>query len=581
VIQPAFLRNFPGRYIRAIVENRRGNIWIATNGQGAYKFADGRWTVLDTRNGLSNVFVSCITEDSSGTIWIGTSGGGLNRLSHDSITTLRRGSGLTSDFVTALHLDADEALWIGTNGGGLCRMYRGQITSWTTAAGLVDEVIFAIVDDTEGNLWLSGPRGISRVSKQELNEHARSTLRQLHVVSFDETDGMRSSECSGGSQNAGCRTKDGRIWIPTVDGLVVIDPRSIRKDSLGFPVYIEQLAIDKVPMKIIPPITADFANGEIEVHYTALSFRNAKKLQFRYRLEGFEDEWQDAGRRRTAYYTNVPPGEYVFHVETDAGAGAVAPHHASIMFKILPPFWMTGWFRAVLGLGVVGVVVGSVRYFSTQKLKRKLEKVETQAALERERVRISKDMHDELGANLTKISLLSELARRSLGNPEEIEIQLDKVSNAARETADTMDEIVWAVNPRNDTLDSLAAYILQYVEEYLSVSDLQCKIEVSEDLPARHVSAEMRHNIFLVIKEGLNNIVKHSEATSVRAGVRYVNSLLEITLEDNGRGFSLETVGKFSDGLANMRRRMEEIGGTFDIEGKLHQGTNLKVSVPL
>jgi len=579
VTRPGLLRNFPGRHIRAIVEDRLGGIWIGTNGEGAHKFANGHRTIYDSKHGLSNDFVSCIAEDSSGTIWIGTSGGGLNRLRDDSVTTFRSRGGITSDFVTALHVDADETLWIGTNGGGLCRFRRGRTDSWSTAAGLVDDVIFAIVDDKEGNFWLSGPRGISRVSKQQLEAFSNGTLPQLSVVSFDETDGMRSSECSSGSQNAGCRTNDGRIWIPTVDGLVVVDPRSIRKDSLRFPLYIEQLLIDKKPAKFTPLITAEYGNGDIEVRYTALSFNHARKLQFQYRLEGFEASWQVAGNRRTAFYTNVPPGDYVFHVEAEPDDGSSLTQRASLRFTIKPPFWMTGWFRVLLGLCAAGLVAGTVRFFSTQKLKRKLKTAESQTTLERERVRISKDMHDELGASLTKITLLGELAKRDVSNPGKMEQHLDLIANASRDVAGTMDEIVWAVNPRNDTVDNLAAYLIDYTTEYLSVSTLQLQTDVPEDLPARHVSAEIRHNVFLVFKEALTNIAKHAQARHVNIAFRFEDPVMTITLKDDGRGFTGASADRFSNGLDNMRKRIEEIGGSFAIESELQRGTSVNVNV--
>jgi ligand-binding sensor domain-containing protein/signal transduction histidine kinase len=579
VTRPVFLRDFPGRYIRAIVEDRNGNMWVAANGQGAYKYSNGRWTLFDTQNGLSNVFVSSIAEDTTGTMWIGTSGGGLNRLRHDSVTSFRMGKGLTSDFVSSLHIDTEGTLWIGTNGGGLCRLQSDHFTSWTAAAGLADEFIEAIVDDHRGNLWLTGPRGISRVSKRELEEHARGSIQRLHPVSFDESDGMRSSECTGGSQNAGARSKDGRIWIPTVEGLVVIDPQTINKESLRFPLYVERLAIDKAPMEVGAPIIANYGNGEIEVQYSAVTFRNATKVQFRYRLEGFEEAWQDARSRRTAFYTNVPPGKFVFHVEADAGAGSIPPLHASIAFTILPPFWMTGWFRGLMGLAAVGLVVGTVRYFSMQKLKRKLQAAESQATLERERLRISKDMHDELGASLTKITLLGELAKRDVADPGKMEEHLDLIANASREVAGTMDEIVWAVNPRNDTLDCLAAYFIDYAKEYLSITSLQLQIDTPEDLPARTVSAEIRHNVFLVFKEALTNIVKHAAAGRVRITLQYHDPLMTITLEDDGRGFSTASAGRFSNGLDNMRKRIESSGGTFTVESEPQRGTKLCVTI--
>lgn len=277
-----------------------------------------------------------------------------------------------------------------------------------------------------------------------------------------------------------------------------------------------------------------------------------------------------------ASYTNVPPGRYTFRVQADEGNEAWSQHQA-IAFTIVPPFWMTGWFRLLLALAAVGSVVGAVRFASTRKLQRRLQTVEAQAALDRERMRISKDMHDELGAGLTKIALLGELAQRDIGNPDKTDELLKRISSESRSIAGTMDEIVWAVNPKNDTFESLAAYLLQYVEEYLSATEIRLEVQLPEELTDHRISAEVRHNIFLVVKEGLNNIVKHAGATKVCFGARQAGGMLEFTLEDNGVGFSVADVGRFSDGLSNMRKRMDEIGGTFEVESTPRRGTRLKV----
>ncbi|HAV23947.1 MAG TPA: hypothetical protein DCX46_10720 [Bacteroidetes bacterium] len=364
-----------------------------------------------------------------------------------------------------------------------------------------------------------------------------------------------------------------------MEGLVVVNPTTVKKDTFGFPVYIERIVIDKIAIDHEGPLEVDFGKGELEFHYTGITFRDARKVRFRYKLEGFDRDWQDVGTRRAAFYTNVPPGTYSFHVVANAGDGSINERATEMHITILPPFWMTGWFRVLIGLFAIGLVAGAVRYVSIKKLKRRLQVVEAQASLERERMRISKDMHDELGASLTKITLLGELAKRDIDKKEMMQQHLQRISDASRQVAETMDEIVWAVNPKNDSVDSLTAYLLQYVQEYLSMTDLQYKFDIPDELPENHVTAEVRHNMFLVVKEALNNTVKHASATEVRISVRYVDSRLGISLEDNGKGFSAETVGRFNDGLQNMRKRMEEIGGIFELESNPSRGTCLRISV--
>ncbi|MBI3191536.1 MAG: hypothetical protein HYZ36_02645 [Pedosphaera parvula] len=398
---------------------------------------------------------------------------------------------------------------------------------------------------------------------------------------FNEQDGMRSSECTSGSQNTVCRTRDGRLWFATVEGLVMIGPREARRDSLKLLVYIERFMVDKV--SVDPPVATerDFGNGELEFQYTAVSFRDAKQLRFRYNLEGFDQSWQEAGTRRAAYYTNVPPGHYIFRVAVASHEGISGSREASLPLTLHPPFWMTTWFRLLMGLAVLSLMALMVRFVSTRALQRRLRLLEAQHALERERMRISKDMHDELGASLTRITLLSELAKRDLSDPEAMRKHLEKLSDSTRETAATMDEIVWAVNPKNDTLDRMAAYILQHAQEFLSVAGLDCKFEVPDLLPGQSVSAEVRHHIFLAIKETLNNIVKHSNATAVRITLRYAPPALEIVVHDNGRGFTDRDVTLFSDGLTNMQKRMEEVQGKVRLVSAPGQGTSVSLSVNL
>ena len=572
---------FEGKFVRAFLEDRRGSIWVGTNGNGVTRFHNGVRTVLTTETGLSNNFVSSIVEDSTGAIWIGTSGGGVNVVRGDSIRIYDRKDGLSHDFVSGLYVDVEGAVWLSTNGGGLNYSRNGTFRSWTSSNDLPDDALFMILDDQEGNLWLPCARGIIRVEKASMFRGDTERGLKVRAQLFNELDGMRSSECTSGSQNTVCRTQDGRLWFATVEGLVIIDPREARQDSLGFPVYIERFMVDKIPVDPTVSTERDFGKGELEFQYTAVNFREAKKLRFRYKLEGFDQSWQEAGTRRAAYYTNVPPGRYTFRVAVASHEGSSGSGEASLSLTLHPPFWMTTWFRLLIGLAALSLVALMVRFVSTRTLQRRLRLLEAQHALERERMRISKDMHDELGASLTRITLLSELAKRDLSDPVAMGKHLEKLSDSTRATAATMDEIVWAVNPKNDTLDRMAAYILQHAQEFLSVAGLDCKFGGPDLLPSQAVSAEVRHNMFLAIKETLNNIVKHSNATTVTITLRFTRPELEIVIHDNGRGFTNRDVTLFSDGLANIQKRMEDVQGKVRLVSAPGQGTSVSLSVNL
>jgi ligand-binding sensor domain-containing protein/signal transduction histidine kinase len=569
------------QYIRTIHQDRTGTVWIGTNGSGLIRLQGDEQVVFNTSKGLSNNLVACIAEDRTGTLWVGTSGGGINRIAGDSITSFTRRYGLSSNFVPTILIDSEQTLWIGTNGGGLNRLRDGVCTSWTTKDGLVDDIIFSILEDETHHLWLGTTKGIERVDKNDLEMYANHAIASLPVLTLGHADGMRSLECSGTSQNGACRTHDGQLWFATENGLVEIDPRTIKKDTSDFPVYIEELLVDKTPVDLRGNVVAQYDRGELEIHYTAVNFLDARAMRFRYTLDGFDSDWHHAGTRRAAYYTNIPPGTYRFRVALEKRGALVSPSFASLQIMIRPPFWMTFWFRFLTGIVFFGFVAGAVRFISTKNLQRKLRELEAQNALERERTRISKDMHDELGASLTKIALLSDVAQRSVDDPQGVSNALDRISNAAREVAGTMDEIVWAVNPKNDTVEGFVGYTAQYAEEYLALSNIHCRLDIPQELPDQHISSDVRHNVFLVIKESLNNVVKHSHATAVDIGISIAGASMAIEVRDNGTGFARENVGTFSDGLSNMEKRMADIDAQFRLQSEPGKGTTLVIAIPL
>jgi signal transduction histidine kinase len=310
-------------------------------------------------------------------------------------------------------------------------------------------------------------------------------------------------------------------------------------------------------------------------------------VRFRCWLEGSEVGWVDAGKRRDVNYTFVPPGDYVFHVTACNNNQVWNEQGVSFAFRVLPHFWQTGWFRAITIVGLV-VMAGGLTWFETRRrMHRRIERLERRRALDRERARIANDIHDDLGASLTQITLLSQSARDELDNAPQAAARVDRIYAKARELTRAMDEIVWAVNPQHDTLDSLAIYLGKFAQDYLRAAGIRCRLHVPEQLPDRPLTADLRHNLFLAVKEALNNIVKHASATEVQVTLTLAENSFAWEVEDNGHGFSSADAPRESldrlasgNGLANMRGRMESVGGSCDVKSAPGAGTRVTFLLP-
>jgi signal transduction histidine kinase len=443
-----------------------------------------------------------------------------------------------------------------------------------------------VLDDGAGQLWLGSYNGIFRIAKASLGTGSA----QLPIVSYGRSDGLPTLECSGNYQPSAWRARDGRLWFATPKGVVSVDPDAPTVDRPPPPVVLEEVHQDQgtltLPVQIdrAAPPALQIPSGphRLEFRYTALSLSTPEQVRFRYRLDGLEPGWVEAGTQRSAHYSYLPPGTYRFLVSASLGDGRWSAESASIAFSVLPHFSETWWFRVALGILAVGVVAATVRYASTRRLRRTLERLELQRAIERDRGRIARDIHDDLGAGLTQITLLSELARREPA--QEMEAHLGQISDTARELTRTVDEIVWAVNPRQDTLDGLMTYICQFAQEYLTMADIQCRLDVPGDLPSLRIPADVRHNLFLAVKEALNNIVKHAHAREVWLRLIQDRGSLTLVIEDDGQGFAEATAGAkqvSGEGLGNLDNRLSAIGGRCSISSQPGCGTRIELNVAI
>jgi ligand-binding sensor domain-containing protein/signal transduction histidine kinase len=368
-------------------------------------------------------------------------------------------------------------------------------------------------------------------------------------------------------------------------------------NTLPPPVHIEEVLVDGIrvpeggPRRSAPAaagVTVRPGQERLEIHFTALSFTAPEKVRFRYQLEGFDPKWVEAGQDRYARYTKLPAGQFRFRVLACNNDGVWNEAGASFALSVIPPLWRTAWFLGTALLAATAGVAGTARFVTKRRMHRKLERLRQQHAVEQERTRIARDMHDEIGAKLTKISFLSELVKRDLPRPVEAEKQIDQVSDTARQLIRALDEIVWAVNPKNDTLENLANYLCRYAGDYFQNTDLQCQFDIPTQVPDCGLSSDARHNLFLAVKEALHNTLKHSGATQVRVRIAVQHARLEVFVADNGRGFNPDATPpavlrrqRVGTGLVNMRQRLADIRGRCDIVSAPGQGTTATFTLPL
>lgn len=573
----------------AIHEDRRGTLWLGTR-NGLLRKENDSWKSHTTRDGLSADEIRAITDSPEGALWIGTFGGGLNRIENGTFTAFHKSDGLPSEDISSLYLDAEGVLWIGTFGSGLGRYHQGQWTRYTAREGLPGNSIGSIIEDGQGCLWIASTAGILRVRKQDLDDFARGSIGYVPGRVYGKPDGLPTRECTLGSQPGAALTRSGQLWFPTVQGLAFVHLDRLDPNPHPPPVIIESISIDgqiqggsHLLASPSDTIVVPAGRHRIDIHYSSLNLRAPDRARFQYRLDGFETGWTEAGSSRTAHYPRLPPGQYRFIVKACNEDGIWNETGRGLAIIVLPPLWRKWWFLTIATGSLLAAIVGMVYYFSTQRLQRQLQRLEQKQAVEKERSRIAQDIHDQLGANLTQVSLLSDLIENDKEQPAEVEAHARQISLTARETTRVLDEIVWAVNPSNDTLEGLVSYLCKYAQEYLSVASLRCRLDVPTELPASSLPPELRHNVFLSFKEAITNVVRHASASIVQVRLRLDPGRFAMEIEDNGRGLAgLDpAAAQTRNGLQNMRRRMTAIGGSFSIEPAPQGGALVRLSAPL
>lgn len=560
--------------VSCMLESRDGSMWVGTD-NGVNHIVNDSVTIIHHDTIVSKQIIRCLYEDVQGNIWIGTDGYGVYRYNGKNAIHYSTANGLSDDGVFAIHQDDEGVFWLGTVSGGLNRYDGKTFTRYNGRNGLFDDAVFAIREDEKKNFWISCNKGIYTVSREQLNDVAFGRKNNLQCISFGISDGMRTEECNGGASPAAFTFHDGRLAFATAIGVAIVDPKKVIAEA-----EIPHLTIERIGgneqrftainnMVTLPP---DIFHTEIE--YAGVTFRSPERVRYRYKLNGFDHDWNEAGARRIAYYTNIPPGSFEFIVESsDARGNWTKTNQATMNIIVLAPYYKTWWFRIFITLSLTGFGVWLYRFRVEQLLR-----------VERMRGRIATDLHDDIGTSLTRIALFSDVAKRELDRPqmnaEKTRSMVQEIGETSRSVIEAMNDIVWTVDPRNDVFDNVTLRMKNYASKILSTKEIEHIITIDPSLSSITLPIDYRRNIFLIFKETLNNIIKYSEATHVTIEFHRIDSTLRMIIHDDGKGFSINET-RTGNGLKNFKERAALMNGECSIESEQDKGTTITLSVEI
>jgi len=571
----------------AIYQDTGGAFWFGYN-EALKRYQDGEVKTFGKADGLDG-FVQPIYEDRRGRIWIG-SYGGLAQYVDGRLVLLTEKDGLSSNRVRALYEDSDGVLWIGTYDGGLNRFKDGRFTRYTMKEGMFSNGVFAILEDAHGNFWMSSNQGIYRVRKQQLNDFAEGKISRIDSVAYGKADGMLNTECNGARQPAAIKTRDGRLWFPTFDGVAVVNPEAVTFNAVPPPIVIEKVILDRAEVDYHLPLEIRPGQGNLEIRYAGLSFIKPESMQFKYKLEGLDPDWVEVGNRRTAYYPHLSPGSYTFRVMAANSDGVWNESGAQLKVTVIPPFYRTWWFILLAGLSVAGLAVmfyqmrvNQLRRAHAQQEAFSRRLIESQ---ESERKRIATELHDSLGQHLLVIKNRAVLGDQLIHEPSQVKEQLDEINASATEAIKEARAIAYNLRPVNLDRLGLAAMLEEMIEQVARSSGIQFSADI-EPLDGL-LTKEGEINCYRIIQESLNNIVRHAQATKAYVEIWRKDGELRATVRDNGCGFDAEallkkdgTLRSSSLGLTSIGERVRLLGGTLTFDSAPGQGTTLNFRIPI
>ncbi len=564
----------PSSTITVIYGDAAGGMWVGTDWDGLYQWTGRSFLNYRAGDGLAGNRIRALLRDRQGALWVSAVGEGVSRFDQGKFTTYRNDAGLAGNRVHAIHEDGDGTLWFATR-GGLTRLKDGRFVSITSATGLAVDFVYSILDDGLGNFWFSSAQGLFKTSKAELADFANGRIRKITCVSYGVRDGMKTRACNVGNQPVAWKTSDGLMLFSSLKGVVVVAPNRLTSNSYIPPVHIESVAVNRRKQPLEHGASLPVGAGEVEINYAALGYLNPEKIRYKYLLAGFDTDWVDAGDRSFAYYANLPPGSFLFHVVAGSADGQWNEEGASYGFQLRPRFYQTRLFWGAAA--TVLLLIAWLFY----RLRMHEMKARYSAVLE-ERHRISQDIHDTFTQNLAGIALqLDSLTMQLEEIPQSLRERLDEACSLTRYSLAEVRRAVGDLRSEELEREDLAVALPAIARRMSINSGVEPTVKVV-GTPKR-LSPVKEKNLLRIFQEALTNAMKHAHAQAVEVELRYELENLVLRVQDNGRGFDagrtlpLE-IGHY--GLTVMRERAERIGGRFTLRSVPGQGTELRIVVP-
>jgi len=546
-------------------------LWLAGYDNGLSRFSL-KTSTLELFGGKPLPFYWKIVFDNEHNIWCANNDGSLDKFDpQKKVFTQYHLDSLTekSNYFDLAYDSTSNALWIASSNGLVnFSIHDLHAKLFAEKDGLPTSKINVLTWDEHHRLWIGTNRGLSLY-----DPHKRS-FRNFYMNNGLVTEKLDHCLFAG---------KGGKLYIGDDNRIMVIDMNSLQESGKISPVYITAASENGNLLKVKrnnngQVIELPYFRNSLSFDFAITDFINPEDNQLFYQLEGWDQDFTRTKRGEVSY-NKLPPGTYVFHVKGVNHNGIVNDIGDRLTVIIHPPFWKTGWFVTLASLALFTVFALVVRYVSQRNLKEKLWRLEKEQAVEKERNRISQDMHDDLGSGLTKIAILSEVVKKQINDPAKARQQLENISESSRELVDNLQDIIWVLNPKNDTLESLAAYIREYASKFFEPFGIEMQFIYPDEFPDIKLSEETRRNIFLALKESFNNIGKHAWCNKVKVCINATKDGIDITVLDDGRGFDARNVRQFGNGLANIQHRIEQIGGKYEIISEKGAGTKTKIEI--
>jgi len=584
--------SIPGRIVCSIAEDAAGNLWIANQYHGLFRFSQRGeveqipWAGL----GHEDFATALIAEPLHGGLWLGFFKGGVAYFSDGGVrASYAAANGLGEGRVNSLRVDQDGTLWAATE-GGLSRLKDGRMATLTVKNGLPCDSVNWLMEDDAHSLWLNMPCGLVRVAGSELDAWAadKDPKRTLQLTVFDLSDGVRSRAFPSGYTPQVTRSSDGKLWFATLDGVGVIDPHHLPFNKLPPPVHIEQIIADRKTYDVasdadgsvrLPPRIRD-----LQIDYTALSLVAPEKVLFRYKLEGWDRDWQDVGTRRQAFYANLPPRNYTFRVKACNNSGVWNEAGASLNFFVAPAYYQTTWFRTLCVAAFLTLLWCGYQ-LRVQQLRRQFN-IGLEARVS-ERTRIARDLHDTLLQSfqgvLLKFRAVSYMMKDRPDEAEKtLEAAIDQASEAIAEGRDAVQGL------RSSTLagNELARAITMLGKELAAdqVGNHCPDFRVHVEGTTRDLAPILRDDTYRIVGEAVRNAFRHAQARRIEVEIQYGHRELRLQVRDDGKGIdpSVLSAGARAGhyGLPGMQERVKVVGGKLAVWSELGSGTSVEVIIP-